>query len=148
MLPPYCGFKPPVGEECTVDDAELRRVTRQTAEMLFGPPKPGEGVFQLWKQFDPDLARHISTFFTGRLYARNVISQKERELCAIAALTVLQRLDELRIHIGAALNVGATREEVAEVIFQMMTYGGVPTMVEGLKVFKEVLQERGMWDDD
>ena len=131
-----------------MDDAELRRVTRDTAEMLFGPPKPGEGVFQLWKKFDADLARHISTFFTGRLYARNVISQKERELCAVAALTVLQRLEELRIHIGAALNVGASREEVAEVMFQMMTYGGVPTMVEGLKVFKEVLQERGMWDDD
>ena len=131
-----------------MDDAELRRVTRETAEMLFGPPKPGEGVFQLWKQFDPDLARHISTFFTGRLYARNVISQKERELCAVAALTVLQRLDELRIHVGAALNVGATREEVAEVIIQMMTYGGVPTMVEGLKVCKAVLQERGLWDGD
>ncbi|MDE0205538.1 MAG: carboxymuconolactone decarboxylase family protein, partial [Candidatus Tectomicrobia bacterium] len=70
-------------------------------------------------------------------------SQKERELCAVAALTVLQRREELRIHIGAALNVGASREEVAEVIFQMMTYGGVPTMVEGLKVCDEVLQERG-----
>jgi 4-carboxymuconolactone decarboxylase len=148
MLPPNFRCESPVREGCTVDDAELRRVTRETAEMLFGPPKPGEGVFQLWKKFDPDLARHISTFFTGRLYARNVISQKERELCAVAALTVLQRLDELRIHIGAALNVGATREEVAEVIFQMMTYGGVPTMVEGLKVCKAVLQERGMWDDD
>ena len=69
-------------------------------------------------------------------------------MCAVAALTVLQRLDELRIHIGAALNVGATREEVAEVIFQMMTYGGVPTMVEGLKVCKAVLQEKGLWDGD
>jgi hypothetical protein len=29
----------------------------------------------------------------------------------------------------------------------MLTYGGVPTMVEGLKVLKEVLQARGMWED-
>jgi 4-carboxymuconolactone decarboxylase len=130
-----------------MSEEELREVTRKTAEMLFGPPKPGEGVFQLWRKFDPELARHISMFFTGRLYAREVISQKQRELCAVAALTVLQRLEELRIHIGAALNVGATKEEVAEVIFQMLTYGGVPTMVEGLKICKEVLQERGMWDE-
>lgn len=129
-----------------MNEEELREVTRKTAEMLFGPPKKGEGVFQLWKAFDPELARHISMFFTGRLYAREVISQKQRELCAVAALTVLQRLEELRIHIDAALNVGATREEVAEVIFQMMTYGGVPTMVEGLKICKEVLQARGMWE--
>lgn len=127
---------------------ELKEVTRKTAEMLFGPPKPGEGAYQLWRQFDRDLARHISLFFTGRLYAREVISQKQRELCAVAALTVLQRLEELRIHIDAALNVGASKQEVAEVIFQMLTYGGVPTMVEGLKILKEVLQARGMWEGD
>ena len=34
--------------------------------------------------------------------------------------------------------------EVAEVMFQMMTYGGVPTTVEGLEVCKEVLVERGL----
>ena len=127
---------------------ELKEVTRKTAEMLFGPPKPGEGAYQLWRQFDRDLARHISLFFTGRLYAREVISQKQRELCAVAALTVLQRLEELRIHIDAALNVGASKQEVAEVIFQMLTYGGVPNMVEGLKILKEVLQARGMWEGD
>ncbi|MGE3537666.1 MAG: carboxymuconolactone decarboxylase family protein [Candidatus Tectimicrobiota bacterium] len=125
---------------------ELRQVTRQTAEKLFGPPRPGEGAYDLWRQFDPELARQMSMFYTGRLYAREVISQKQRELCAVAALTVLQRLEELRLHIGAALNVGASKEEVAEVIFQMMTYGGVPTTVEGLKVCKEVLTERGLWE--
>ena len=82
----------------------------------------------------------MSMFYTGRLYAREVISQKQRELCAVAALTVLQRLDELRLHIGAALNVGATKEEVAEVIFQMMTYSGVPTTVEGLRSVRQSLK--------
>lgn len=129
-------------------DDELREVTRQTAERLFGPPEQGEGAYQLWRKFDPELARQMSLFYTGRLYAREVISQKQRELCAVAALTVLQHREELRLHIGAALNVGATKEEVAEVIFQMMTYGGVPTTVEGLKVCKEVLAERGLWQED
>ena len=55
----------------------------------------------------------ISMFFTGKLYARDVISQKQRELCAVASLTVLHRPHELRAHIHAALNVGATRQEVA-----------------------------------
>jgi 4-carboxymuconolactone decarboxylase len=135
-------------KERRVDEEELKEVTRKTAEMLFGPPKKGEGVYHLWRKFDPELARQISLFYTGRLYAREVISQKQRELCAVAALTVLHRLEELRIHIDAALNVGATKAEVAEVIFQMMTYGGVPTMVEGLKVCKEVLEARGLWEAD
>ena len=126
-------------------EEELEETTRRTAEMLFCPPKNGEGVYQLWHKFDPELARHIAMFFTGRLYAREVLSQKQRELCAVAALTVMQCLEELRIHIDAALNVGASKAEVAEVIFQMLTYGGVPTMVEGLKAVKEVLQSRGEW---
>jgi 4-carboxymuconolactone decarboxylase len=134
-------------KELSMNDEELREVTRKTADMLFGPPKKGEGAYQLWRQFDPELARHMSMFYTGRLYAREVISQKQRELCTVAALTVLQRLDELRLHIGAALNVGATKEEVAEVIFQMMTYGGIPTTVEGLKICKTVLEERGLWQE-
>lgn len=128
-------------------DEDLREITRRTAEMLFGPPKMGEGVYDLWRKFDPELARQISMFFTGRLYAREVLPQKVRELCAVAALTALNRTDELRLHIQAALNVGATRQEVAEVIFQMLTYGGVPTMVAGLKAAKEVLQARGEWPE-
>ncbi len=39
------------------------------------------------------------------------------------------------------MNVGATREEVAEVIFQQCTYGGVPVMVEGLRTLKDVLED-------
>ena len=129
------------------DDYEtLKQKTRDTARLLFGDPKSqesgGESAFALWKEFDPELARHISMFYTGRLYSREVLSQKQRELCAVAALTILDRAAELRAHIAAALNVGATREEVAEVIFQMMTYGGVPVTVEGLRALKEVLAQR------
>lgn len=126
------------------DYSELKDLTKKTAEMLFGPPKEdaeGLNAYALWKEFDPELAKHISMFYTGRLYAREVISQKERELCAVAALTVLDRQNELQAHIRAAMNVGASKQEVAEVIFQMATYGGVPVMVEGLKVLKETIDE-------
>ena len=39
------------------------------------------------------------------------------------------------MHIHAALNVGATRQEVAEVIFQQVTYGGMPVVVDALEVY-------------
>ena len=41
-----------------------------------------------------------------------------------------------------ALNVGATRREVAEVIFQQVTYGGMPVVVDALQVYADVLAER------
>ena len=127
------------------DDAELRERTRRTAQKLFHSLEGGTG-FETWKKFDRDLARELSMFFTGRLYSREVISQPQRELCAVASLTVLHRPHELRAHIHAALNVGATRAEVAEVIFQQVTYGGMPVVVDALDVFKAVLEERGEWE--
>jgi 4-carboxymuconolactone decarboxylase len=128
-----------------MDDNELRQLTRDTAKRLFGTPKDGEGIYALWKEFDPELARQFSMFITGRLYAREILTQRERELCAVGALAVLNFWDELRVHCNAALNAGASSKEIAEVIFQMATYGGVPCMVEGLRTLKSVLQERGEW---
>ena len=127
-----------------MDDA-LKEKTRKTAHMLFHSIKSGVG-FDTWKKFDKELARELSLFFTGKLYSREVISQKQRELCAVASLTVLNRRNELHAHLHAALNVGATRQEVAEVVFQQVTYGGMPVVVEALAAFKDVLEERGEWE--
>jgi 4-carboxymuconolactone decarboxylase len=127
-----------------MDDA-LRETTKKTAHMLFHTMKGGVG-FETWKKLDKELARELSMFFTGKLYSREVISQKQRELCALASLTVLNRRNELRAHVHAALNVGATRREVTEVIFQQVTYGGMPVVVEAIEVLREVLEERGEWE--
>src|SRR3989337_2776019 len=121
-------------------DEALRETTKKTAQMLFHSLKGGTG-FEMWKKFDKELARELSMFFTGVLYSREVISQTQRELCAVAALTALHRPNEVRAHIHAALNVGATRQEVAEVIFQMATYGGMPVVVDALAVYAKGLAE-------
>lgn len=129
-----------------MDEIERRRRTKETVKMLFSTLKSGVG-FDLWRKFDEELARELSTFFTGVLYSREVIPQKTRELCACASLTVLERGNELRAHIHAAMNVGATRAEVAEVIFQQVTYGGMPVVVEALQRLRDVLVERGEWSE-
>lgn len=127
------------------DYDDLLDRTKETAKMLFGDASSEEsddaaqGAFALWREFDPALAKHLSMFYTGRLYAREVLSQKQRELCAVASLTVLDKPAELKAHIKAAMRVGAETKEVAEVIFQQCTYGGVPVMVEGLRALKEII---------
>jgi 4-carboxymuconolactone decarboxylase len=128
-----------------MDENELRELTRKTAERLFGPAKKGSSAYALWREFDPELAKHLSMFYTGRLHSREVLSQKQRELCTVAALTVLDYQQELHLHCNAALNVGASAKEVAEVIFQMGSYGGAPCTVEALRTLKRVLQGRGEW---
>ncbi len=123
---------------------DLKEKTQKTAELYF-KGVPGERPFDMWRSFDKELAREISMFYTGKLYAREKIPHKTRQLVAVAALTVLERTEELKIHLHAALNVGCRPQEVAEVIFQMATYGGVPVMNSALKAFREVLQEKGLW---
>ena len=118
--------------------------TQKTAELYF-KGIPGERPFEMWKSFDKELAKDISLFFTGKLYAREKIPHNTRQLVTVAALTVLERSEELKIHLHAALNVGCTPQEVTEVIFQMATYGGVPVMNSALKIFREVLREKGLW---
>ena len=128
-----------------MSESDHDELTRRTAQRLFGKPERGEGAYASWHAFNPELAREFSRFYVGRLYAREVISQKQRELCAVAALAVLNYQEELAIHAGAALNCGARTDEVAEVIFQMATYGGAPCTVEGLRTLKRVLEARGEW---
>ena len=82
------------------------------------------------------------------MYARKKIPHTTRQLVTVAALTVLCRLDELRLHIQAALNVGCTPQEIAEVIFQTAIYGGMPATNSALKTLKSVLEEKDLWPLD
>ncbi len=118
--------------------------TKRTAELYFMDVQ-GESPFDLWRSFDPDLAKDLSLFITGQMYAREKIPHTTRQLVTVAALTVLGRQDELRLHIQAALNVGCTPPEIAEVIFQTAIYGGMPATNSALKTLKSVLEEKGLW---
>ncbi|MBU2547217.1 MAG: carboxymuconolactone decarboxylase family protein [Proteobacteria bacterium] len=125
---------------------DLKKKTKETAELYFSG-LTGEGAYALWRAFDKDLAKDLSLFITGQMYAREKIPHPTRQLVTVAALTVLQRTEELEMHIWAALNVGCKPEEVAEVIFQMYTYGGMPVVNQALKVLRTVLKNRGEWPE-
>jgi 4-carboxymuconolactone decarboxylase len=125
-------------------DDNLVEKTQRTAALYF------EGVtdekpYELWKAFDPGLARDLSLFITGKMYAREKLPHPTRQLVTVAALTVLGRTDELKLHIQAALNVGCGVEEIAEAIFQTAIYGGVPATNSALKTLRAALESRGEW---
>ncbi|MBW2366877.1 MAG: carboxymuconolactone decarboxylase family protein [Deltaproteobacteria bacterium] len=88
-----------------------------------------------------DIPHDYINHFFGSLYTRDTLTQKERELCAVAALCVLNRKAELKGHIIAAIRSGASKAEVAEVLLQMSTYGGMPVCVEGLAIARQVFEK-------
>ena len=120
---------------------DLKQKTAETAKAYFDG-YPWDRPYDLWRSFDPGLAKDLSLFITGQMYARQRIPHPTRQLAAVAALTALERSEELRLHIWAALNVGCPAQEVAEVIFQTGVYAGMPVVNQALKVLREVLDER------
>jgi 4-carboxymuconolactone decarboxylase len=125
-------------------DDDVRKKTQETAALYFQGVTEEKPV-DLWRAFDPELGKQFSLFITGRLYAREKVPHTTRQMVTVAVLTVLGRTEELKLHILAALNVGCTPKQIAEVIFQTFTYAGIPTVNMALKVLREVLQKKGMW---
>ncbi|MGB3247058.1 MAG: carboxymuconolactone decarboxylase family protein [Sulfitobacter sp.] len=90
----------------------------------------------------PGMSRTIVDVAYGQFYARGTVDEKTRLLATVAALTALggQTKPQLKVNIASARAVGASREEVCEIIFQMALYGGLPSMINGLNAALEVFE--------
>ena len=56
-------------------------------------------------------------------------------------LAALGKHDEFKTHVRGAVNNGATREEISEVLIQAAVYCGLPVGLESFRLAKEVLDE-------
>lgn len=68
----------------------------------------------------------ITRYAWGEIWTRPGLPRTTRSLITLGMLVALNRNDELRMHIRAALNNGVTREEIQEVLLQSAIYCGVP----------------------
>ena len=112
---------------------------REVVERIF--PATGQKRLDPLAQLDPQLSQILEDVVFGGLYARTVLDQRTRELCALAALVALGHKAQARTHILASLNAGATRQEVQEVIIQMLVYAGFPATLGGIEVMQQTFRE-------
>ncbi|HET7290760.1 MAG TPA: carboxymuconolactone decarboxylase family protein [Thermodesulfobacteriota bacterium] len=90
----------------------------------------------------PDMVRYMMEFVFGEVSSRPGLDMKSREITAMAALAALGTApNQLKIHIKGALNCGCTRDEVVEVLIQVLVYAGFPAALNGIRLAKEVFQE-------
>jgi 4-carboxymuconolactone decarboxylase len=99
-------------------------------------PATGFKRLEQIEALDPGFAQVLEDFVFGGMYARGILDQKTRELCALAGLVALGRKAQTRTHIMASLNAGASRKEVQEVILQMAVIAGFPATLEGIEVMQ------------
>jgi 4-carboxymuconolactone decarboxylase len=83
----------------------------------------------------------ITGYCWGEIWGREALSRKTRSLLNIAMLSALGREDEFRLHVRAAFNNGVTKEEIREVLLQVMIYAGVPAANSAFRQAREVFAE-------
>ena len=99
----------------------------------------GQRIMEQLKDISPDMARFVIEFPYGDIYSRPGLDLKTRELLTIASLTTLGFAQmQLKAHIKNALNAGASKNEIIEVIIQMSVYAGFPAALNGLFAAREV----------
>ncbi len=90
----------------------------------------------------PDMVRYLMEFVFGEISSRPGLDMKAREITAVAALAAIGTApNQLKVHIKGALNCGCTRDEIVEVLIQVLVYAGFPAALTGLRLAKEVFQE-------
>ena len=95
-----------------------------------------EAFATLSAMYGPDMAMEVMNI--GRIWERPALTRRERSFVAIAALVAMGTRHRLRIHVQGALNHGATREEVEEVILTTMIYAGHGRATEAIEVARAV----------
>jgi 4-carboxymuconolactone decarboxylase len=83
----------------------------------------------------------ITRYAWGEIWTRPGLPKKTRSLITIGMMVALNRPEELRLHLRAAANTGATRKEIQEVLLHAAIYCGVPAANSAFHLAEEVFRE-------
>ena len=91
--------------------------------------------------FNEEFQDLITRYAWGEIWARPGLSRHTRSLIVIATMIALNRTEEFRMHVRAALNNGVTRDEIKEVLLQTAIYCGVPAANSAFHTAQAVFAE-------
>jgi 4-carboxymuconolactone decarboxylase len=77
------------------------------------------------KVTDPEFIELFDNWALGEVPRYGVLDVKTRLMLQLAALIACQSVNEYRVMMGAALNVGVTPVEIKEIVYQAVPYLGL-----------------------
>lgn len=92
-------------------------------------------------EFTKPLQDLVTEYCWGAVWGREELPRKTRSMLNLAMIAVLNRPNELRMHVKAALTNGVSREEIREIFLQVAIYGGVPAAVDSFRIAGEAFAE-------
>ena len=84
----------------------------------------------------------ITRYAWGEIWSRPGLDRRTRSCITLTALLALGRLEELELHVRAALRNGLSAEEIKEVLLHGAIYCGVPAANSAFAVAQSVLDEQ------
>jgi 4-carboxymuconolactone decarboxylase len=84
----------------------------------------------------------ITRYAWGEIWSRPGLPKETRSMLTLSMMVALNRPDELRMHLRAALNVGVTRDQIQEVLLQSALYCGLPAANSAFHIATEVFSQQ------
>ena len=91
--------------------------------------------------FTADFQDLITRYAWGEIWTRPGLDRKTRSCITLTALMARGQLEELALHLRAALRNGLTQKEITEVLLQGAIYCGVPVARVAFAVAQRVLDD-------
>jgi 4-carboxymuconolactone decarboxylase len=117
----------------------LRRGDAVIRSLNNGAPQPN--LERMRREF-PFLAEATEGYALGDVWSRDGLDARTRQLAAVAVFAALGDPAFMKIHAGYALNVGATEEELKEIIYMVTVPAGFPNAIRASQALSELFAER------
>jgi 4-carboxymuconolactone decarboxylase len=122
-----------------MDSETLHRQGLELLEKLHGG-HAGEAMVAEMSQICPAFADMTIDWALGGVMARPGLDLLARHFVLIASCVTLGNAEpQLRAHVQAALGIGATKEQIVEVILQLTFYAGGPAVRNSLVSLRDLI---------
>jgi 4-carboxymuconolactone decarboxylase len=123
-----------------MDEAERHRLGTEIRRSVLGDAHVDRAVAAT-TDFTAEFQDLITRLAWGEIWSRPAIDHPTRRLLTMAMLIALNRGDEFKMHVRAALQAGMDIELIKEVILQSSVYCGVPAANTAFHQASQVLAE-------
>ncbi len=104
-----------------------------------------DNVISRTTNFTADFQDFITRYAWGEIWTRPDLDRRTRSAITLSTLVALGKLEELEMHVRAALHNGLSVDEIKEVLLHSAIYCGLPAANAAFAVAQRVLDE---YDDN
>ena len=91
--------------------------------------------------FNEDFQDLVADVPWGRIWSRPGLDKHQRSLITLAMMIALNREQEFKMHVKAALNNGVSTDELKELILQASIYCGFPAALDAFRNAEQTVRE-------